>query len=67
VPEAVTLKLAVAPTVTVWLTGWDVMLGGVVAAFTVSVALAEVALPALLVTTTEKRAPLSLETVAGVV
>ena len=64
---AVTLKLAVAPTVTVWFTGWDVMLGAVAAAFTVSVALVEVALPALLVTRTEKVEALSPITVAGVV
>ena len=62
-----TLKLAVAPTVAVWLEGWDVMLGAVAAAFTVSVALAEVTLPALLVTTTEKVEALSPITVAGVV
>jgi len=43
------------------------MLGAVAAVDTVSVALAEVTLPALFVTTTEKVAPLSAVVVAGVV
>jgi hypothetical protein len=67
VPEAATVKVAVAPAVTVTLAGWVVMVGAVAAAFTVSVALLEVALPALLVTTQRKVAPLSAVVVAGVV
>ncbi len=49
-PEAVTLKVAVAGAVTVTLAGWPVMLGAVAEAFTVRVAVLEVAPPALLVT-----------------
>ncbi len=66
-PVAVTEKVAVAGAVTVWLAGWVVMDGAVGAAFTVRVALLEVALPALLVTTQRKVAPLSAVLVAGVV
>jgi hypothetical protein len=64
VPVAVTLKVAVWPAVTVWLAGGVVMVGAV---FTVRVAGALVADPAVLVTVTVKREPLSPLTVAGVV
>ena len=40
-----------APTVTVWLSGWVVITGGVVAALTVNVAGDDVAVPTLLVAT----------------
>ena len=45
-PVAVTLKLAVPPTATVWLAGCDVMVGAVVVVVTVSVAVALVTAPA---------------------
>jgi hypothetical protein len=61
---ATTLKVAVCPTITVWLAGGVVMVGGV---FTVSVAWPLVADPATLVTVTVKREPVSPLTVAGVV
>jgi hypothetical protein len=67
VPVAATLKLAVCPAVTVWFAGWDVIDGATAAAFTVKVAALLVALPAELVTTTEKADPLSAVVVAGVV
>jgi hypothetical protein len=67
VPAAVTLKIAVSPAVTVWLDGCDVIDGATAAAFTVKVALLLVALPAELLTTTEKLDPLSAVPVAGVV
>jgi len=67
VPVAVTLKVAVCPAVTVWLPGCDVIEGATAAAFTVNVAVLLVALPAELVTTTEKADPLSAVVVAGVV
>ena len=66
-PVAVTLKLAVCPAVTVWLAGCEVIDGATAAGFTVKVALLLVALPAELVTTTEKLDPLSVVVVAGVV
>ena len=62
-PLAVTLKIAAWPVVTVWLAG-GVMITG--AAVTVKVAGALVAVPAVLVTVTVKREPLSPITVAGV-
>jgi hypothetical protein len=43
------------------------MVGLLVAAFTVSVTVLLVTFPAMLVTTTKKVAPLSVDTVAGVV
>jgi hypothetical protein len=67
VPVALTLKVAVCPAVTVWLAGCDVIDGATAAAFTVKVALLLVALPAELVTTTEKVDPLSAVVVAGIV
>jgi hypothetical protein len=60
----VTLKAAVCPAVTVWLTGWLVIVGAV---STVRVAGALVTDPPALVTVTVKREPLSPITVAGVV
>jgi hypothetical protein len=67
VPVALTLNVAVCPAVTVWLAGCAVIDGATAAAFTVKVALLLVALPAELVTTTEKVDPLSAVVVAGVV
>jgi hypothetical protein len=64
VPVAVTLNLAVCDTLTVLLAGCVVIVGGIL---TVKVALLLVTLPTLLLTTTEKRLPLSAATVAGVV
>jgi hypothetical protein len=61
---AVTLKVADWPTDTVWLAGGVVITGAVI---TVRVAGALVAVPAVLVTVTVKREPLSPLTVAGVV
>jgi len=52
VPPAVTEKEAVCPAVTVWPAGCVVMEGAVALAATVRVALLEVTLPAVLVTTT---------------
>lgn len=63
VPEAVTEKVAVCPTLTVLLIGCVVIEGGT---FTVSVAALLVML-FVPVTVTVKRAPLSEATVAGVV
>jgi hypothetical protein len=60
----VTLKVAACPVVTVWFAGGVVITG---AAVTVKVAGALVAVPAVLVTVTVKREPLSPITVAGVV
>src|SRR5258707_3137279 len=65
-PVATTVKLAVCPAVTVWLTGCAVIVGATAAAFTVSAAAALVTVPAVLLTTTAKLAPLS-EVVTGVV
>ena len=66
-PVALTLNDAVCPAVTVWLAGCVVIEGATAAAFTVKVALLLVALPAELLTTTEKVDPLSAVVVAGVV
>ena len=65
-PVATTLKVALWPACTLWLTGCVVMLGAVGAAVTVSVALPLLMLPAALLTTTENTAPLSALLVAGV-
>ena len=62
-PEAATLKAAVCPGFTVWLEGWVVMDGATGAAFTVSVAELLVTVPAALLTTQRKVAPLSLAAV----
>jgi len=67
VPVAVTLNVAVCPTVTVWFAGCAVIVGATAAALTVSVTIALVTLPAELLTTTSNFAPLSPATVAGVV
>jgi len=67
VPAATTENVAVCPTVTVWFAGCVVMLGPTGAAVTVNVAGLLIALPAELVTITRNVAPLSPETVAGVV
>jgi hypothetical protein len=67
VPAATTENVAVCPTVTVWLAGCVVILGPTGAAVTVNVAGLLIALPAELVTITRNVAPLSPETVAGVV
>jgi len=68
VPLAVTLNVAICPAVTVWLAGCDVIEGATAGALKVRVALLLlVALPAELVTTTEKVDPLSVVVVAGVV
>ena len=62
-PDAVTLKVAVCPAVTVLLAGWDEMFGGTL---TVSVAARLVTLPTLLETVTVNCAPLSEAVVAAV-
>jgi hypothetical protein len=67
VPEAVTEKLAVWPTVTARLAGCAVIAGATTPAVTVRVAAALVALPTEFVTTTVNWAPLSVVAVAGVV
>jgi hypothetical protein len=64
VPVAVTLKVAVSPTVTVWFAGGVVIVGAVL---TINVAGVLVTVPPALVTVTVKSDPLSLLTVAGVV
>lgn len=64
VPAAVTVKVAVCPALTVWLTGCAVMDGG---AFTVNMAALLVMLPVLPVTVTVNEAPLSEPAVTGVV
>ncbi len=56
-PEAVTLNVAFCPAVTVRSAGWEVIAGA--AALTVSRAVRLVTLPAALLTTTLKPAPLS--------
>jgi hypothetical protein len=66
VPVAAIENVAVCPTVTSWLTGWVVIDGATAWALTVRVAALLVALPALLVSTTVNRAPLSELAVAGV-
>ena len=63
-PVAVTLNLAVCPTLTVLLAGCVVIVGGIL---TVNVALWLVTLPPPLLTTTEKGLPLSAATAGGVV
>ena len=63
-PVTTTQNVAAVPTVTVWFVGCVVIVG---AKFTVNVALLLVTLPALFVTTTTYKAPLSAEVVAGVV
>jgi hypothetical protein len=63
-PLAITLKTAVCPALTVWFAGGVVIVGAV---FTVNVAGPPVADPAVVVTVTVKREPLSPITVAGVV
>jgi hypothetical protein len=55
------------PEVTVWFAGWVVIVGATAEALTVSVAAALVIVPAVLLTTTRKAAPLSAVVVAGVV
>ena len=67
VPPATTAKLAVEPTLTLWLAGCVVTVGDVVAAVTVNVAELLVTSPALFMITTEYSDPLSATTVAGVV
>jgi len=67
VPETVTEKVAFCPAVTVWLVGCVVIEGATSVAFTVSVAVLVVTLPAELLTTTVNCAPLSAVVVAGVV
>ena len=66
-PVAVTVKVAVWPAVTVWLTGCVVMDGPTGAAETVRVAALLVTLPVLLLTVTVNWVPLSDDVVAGVV
>ena len=67
-PVAVTLKVAVCPVVTVWLTGCLVITGRVLAAVvTVKVAGLLVTVPREFETVTVKSEPLSPVTVAGVV
>ena len=61
------MNVAVCPAVTVWLAGCVVIVGDTGAGFTVSVATALVAVPAVFVTTTVKADPLSEVAVAGVV
>jgi hypothetical protein len=61
------VNVAVCPAVTVWLTGWVVIVGATGAVFTVNVAAALVTVPAVFVTTTAKVDPLSDVAVAGVV
>ncbi len=66
-PAATTVKVAVCPAVTVWFTGCVVIVGATGAGFTVSVAALLVTVPAVLLTTTAKLAPLSAVVVVGVV
>ena len=63
-PAAVTVNVAVCPAMTVLLAGCVVTLGGT---FTVSVAALLVTLPALPVTVTVNKVPVSEDVVAGVV
>ena len=67
VPDAVTVKVAVWPALTVWLAGCAVIDGATGADVTVSVAALLVTLPAVLLTVTLNDAPLSEFVVAGVV
>ena len=66
-PEAATTKLALNPSSTVALCGCARMVGAMKLSTTLSVAAALVAEPALLLTTTLKRAPWSAATAGGVV
>jgi hypothetical protein len=61
------VNVAVCPAVTVWLAGGVVIVGATGAGFTVSVAVALVTVPAVLLTTTANVDPLSDVVVAGVV
>jgi len=61
------VNVAACPEVTVWFPGCVAIVGATAAAFTVSVAALLVAVPATLLTTTAKVAPLSAVVVAGVV
>jgi len=68
VPVASTLKLAVCPAVTAWLTGCVVIDGATAeAGLTIRVALLLVTLPAELLIVTENVDPLSVVALAGVV
>jgi hypothetical protein len=71
-PVAVTLKVAVCPTATVWFAGWVMIRGAlgftvVEPAETVNVAGLLVTVPDALVTVTVKTDPLSVLAAAGVV
>jgi hypothetical protein len=59
--------VAVCPAVTVWLAGWVVIVGAIVAVLTVSVAALLVTVPAVFSTTTRNVDPLSAVVVTGVV
>jgi len=61
------VNVAVCPEVTDWFAGCVVIVGATAAAFTVNVADALVAVPAMLLTTTANVAPLSAVVVTGVV
>ena len=67
VPVAATVKEAVFPAITVWLTGWVEIAGATIGVVTVSTAALLVALPALLLTETVNCALLSVVVSAGVV
>ena len=67
VPVADTLKVAVSPTLTVWLCGCEVIVGAPVTALTVSVAETLVTAPTVFDTVTENVAPLSVSATAEVV
>jgi hypothetical protein len=67
VPEAITLKVAVCPTITVCGAGCDVIVGACPTALTVKVAVVLVMLPNAFVTCTLNVDPLSAVVVAGVV
>ena len=67
VPFAATVNVAVCPAVTVVLAGCALKVGTTAAALTVKVAALLVIVPAELLTTTWKAAPLSFVVVAGVV
>ena len=66
-PDAVTVKVAVWPAMTLRLAGCDVMEGATAAAVTVKSAVLLVMLPEELLTVTLNEAPLSEVVVAGVV
>jgi hypothetical protein len=61
------VNVAVCPAVTVWLAGWVVIVGAIVAVLTVSVAALLVTVPAVFITTTRNVDPLSAVVVTGVV